>query len=49
MKIPRYQFEKAHNPRAVNLICDETFYRKRKDKLGTLVLMHSITNEILAI
>jgi hypothetical protein len=29
---------KVHNPRPVNLICDATFYGKRKDKLGTLVL-----------
>ena len=29
--------EKVHNPRAVNLVCDATFYGKRKDKLGTLV------------
>ena len=28
---------KVHNPRPVNLICDATFYGKRKDKLGTLV------------
>ena len=38
---------KIHNPRAVNLICDATFYGKRKDKLGTLVFMDSITHEIL--
>ena len=25
---------KVHNPRAVNLICDATFYGKRKDRLG---------------
>ena len=25
---------KVHNPRAVNLVCDATFYGKRKDKLG---------------
>ncbi len=23
--------EKIHNPRAVNLVCDATFYGKRKD------------------
>ncbi|MFT5835378.1 MAG: hypothetical protein ACI9RG_000267 [Sulfurimonas sp.] len=28
---------KVHNPRPVNLICDATFYGKRKDKLGSLV------------
>ncbi len=38
---------KVHNPRAVNLICDATFYGKRKDKLGTLVFMDSLTHEIL--
>ena len=38
---------KAHNPRAVNLICDATFYGKRRDKLGTLVFKDSITKEIL--
>ena len=38
---------KIHNPRAVNLVCDATFYGKRKDKLGTLVFKDSITKEIL--
>lgn len=38
---------KVHNPRPVNLICDATFYGKRRDKLGTLVFMDSITHEIL--
>ena len=38
---------KIHNPRAVNLICDATFYGKRRDKLGTLVFKDSITKEIL--
>ena len=28
---------KVHKPRPVSLICDATFYGKRKDKLGTLV------------
>ncbi|WP_323665461.1 hypothetical protein, partial [Aliarcobacter butzleri] len=27
----------------IHLICDATFYGKRKDKLGTLVFMDSIT------
>ena len=36
-----------HNPRAVILVCDVTFYGKRKDKLGTLVFKDAITNEIL--
>jgi len=39
--------EKVHNPRAVNLICDATFYGKRRDKLGTLVFIDSLTHEIL--
>ena len=38
---------KIHNPREVNLVCDATFYGKRKDKLGTLVFKDSITKEIL--
>lgn len=38
---------KIHNPRAVNLVCDATFYGKRKDKLGTLVFKDSITKEVL--
>ena len=28
---------KMHNLRTVNIVCDATFYGKRKDKLGTLV------------
>ena len=39
--------EKAHNPREVNLICDATFYGKRKDKLGTLVFKDVESKEIL--
>ena len=39
--------EKAHNPRAVNLVCDATFYGKRKDKLGTLVFKDVESKEIL--
>ena len=39
--------EKLHNPRAVNLICDATFYGKRKDKLGTLVFKDNESKEIL--
>ena len=38
---------KVDNPRAVNLICDATFYGKRKDKLGTLVFKDNETKEIL--
>ena len=41
---PEYKF---HHPRDVNLICDATFYGKRKDKLGTLVCKDSISKEIL--
>lgn len=39
--------EKTHDPRPVILICDATFYGKRKDKLGTLVFKDTITREIL--
>ncbi|KAB7880552.1 transposase [Poseidonibacter ostreae] len=39
--------EKVHNPRAVNLVCDATFYGKRKDKLGTLVFKDVESKEIL--
>lgn len=38
---------KVHNPRAVNLVCDATFYGKRKDNLGTLVFKDVETKEIL--
>ena len=38
---------KIHTARAVNLICDATFYGKRKDRLGTLVFKDSITKEVL--
>ena len=47
-KIKEYEpNEKIHNPRAVNLICDATFYDKRRDKLGTLAFIDSITHEVL--
>ena len=39
--------EKVHNPREVILVCDATFYGKRKDKLGTLVFKDALENEIL--
>jgi hypothetical protein len=39
--------EKTHNPRPIILVCDATFYGKRKDKLGTLVFKDDITKEIL--
>ena len=38
---------KVHNPRSVNLICDATFYGKRKDKLGTLVFKDNELKGIL--
>jgi hypothetical protein len=37
----------VHHPRAVNLVCDATFYGKRKDKLGTLVFKDVESKEIL--
>jgi len=39
--------EKKHNPREVVLVCDATFYGKKKDKLGTLVFKDVLENEIL--
>ena len=39
--------QKEHNPRKVVIVCDATFYGKRKDKLGTLVFKDIIKNEIL--
>ncbi len=39
--------EKVHNPREVILVCDATFYGKRKDKLGTLVFKDADSKEIL--
>jgi len=38
---------KVHHPRYVNLICDATFYGKRKDKLGALVFKDNESKEIL--
>lgn len=38
---------KVHNPRGVNLVCDATFYEKRKDKLGTSVFKDVESKEIL--
>ena len=38
---------KVHNPRPVNLVCDATFYGKRKDKLGTLVFKDVESREVL--
>ncbi len=37
----------VHRPRATNLVCDATFYGKRKDKLGILVFKDSIIKEVL--
>ena len=39
--------KKMHNPRAINLICDATFYGKRKDKLSTLVFKDVELKEML--
>ena len=39
--------EKVHNPRPVSLVCDATFYGKRRDKLGTLVFKDVESKEIL--
>ena len=36
-----------HNPRAVVLVCDATFYGKRSDKLGTLVFKDITKTEVL--
>jgi hypothetical protein len=38
---------KVHKPKPVNLICDATFYGKRKDKFGTLVFKDNESKEIL--
>ena len=39
--------EKVHYPRVVNLVCDATFYGKRRDILGTLVFKDTVSKEIL--
>lgn len=39
--------ELTFNPRPVVIVCDATFYGKRKDKLGTLVFKDITKNEIL--
>jgi len=39
--------EKVHYPRVVNLVCDATFYGKRRDTLGTLVFKDAVSKEIL--
>ena len=38
---------KIHNPREVVLVCDATFYGKKKDKLGTLVFKDILKDEVL--
>ncbi|CAA6814006.1 MAG: FIG00657648: hypothetical protein [uncultured Campylobacterales bacterium] len=38
---------KTHKPREINIVCDATFYGKRKDKLGTLVFKDIESKEIL--
>ncbi len=38
---------KVHNPREITLVCDATFYAKRKDKIGTLVFLDSTQREVL--
>ena len=39
--------EKVCNPKEVIIVCDATFYGKRKDKIGTLVFKDIVTSEIL--
>ena len=38
---------KVHYPRVVNLVCDATFYSKRRDMLGTLVFKDAVSKEVL--
>jgi len=38
---------KKHNPREINLVCDATFYAKRKDKIGTLIFKDTKQKEVL--
>ena len=47
-KIIKYEpEEKIHNPRLVVIVCDATFYGRKKDRLGTLVFKDILQNEIL--
>jgi len=47
-QISEYEpIEKVHNPREIVIVCDATFYGKRKDKLGTLVFKDILSKEIL--
>jgi hypothetical protein len=39
--------EKVHHPRAVVIVCDATFYGKKKNKLGTLVFKDILSKEVL--
>ncbi|PHS56497.1 MAG: transposase [Sulfurimonas sp.] len=39
--------EKTHTPRAVVIVCDATFYGKKKDKLGTLIFKDILLGEVL--
>ena len=39
--------KKSHKPRAVTLVCDTTFYGKRKDKLATVTFYDTIEDELL--
>ena len=39
--------EQTFDPRPVVIVCDATFYGKRKDRLGTLVFKDITSNEIL--
>ncbi len=39
--------EKTHYPRVINLVCDATFYGKRRDTLGTLVFKDAVSKEVL--
>jgi len=38
---------KIHNPRTVNIICNATFYRKKKDKLWTLIFIKNFERKHL--
>jgi hypothetical protein len=40
--------KKVHNPREIVLVCDATFYAKRKDKIGTLVFYDYLEKEIIS-
>jgi hypothetical protein len=47
-QINNYQVAiKRHDSRAVTLVCDTTFYGKKKDKLGTVIFYDVLKGEIL--